>query len=134
MPHSVLSESGHGLGLSKRATMHTHSSRGCKSVTWQSWRFEKNCLAEQSHINSLSKKQGCDSLGRILFGPPTFSGNSLAASWAVIMHSSSNESPKQCSFALFLIKSVAAFLAILFWLKVFTPIYMPSSYLVRISA
>ena len=79
------------LGAFKWATSHYHSLRGCKNVTCQSWNSEKNALC----ISLLFCKKGFENTRvRSFFRPPTLTGNSFVAPWAMMMKISSFESPK----------------------------------------
>ena len=103
------------LGAFKSATIHHHSSKGSKTVTCQSWRSEKNLrLNPWPHSNGPSSG--------ILFRLSTFTGHSFGALWAIMMNSSSFESPKSYLFGHYLKNSSLVLLryVILSW-KV--PIY-----------
>ena len=87
----------------KWATFYYHSSRGCKTVTCQSWRSKKNlCLPRRPQSRGPS--------GRILFRLPTLIGHSFAAPWVTMTKSGSFESPKPYQLALILKNSIAQLL------------------------
>ena len=82
-----------------------HSLRDCKTVTYQSWRSEKNALL----VARLLSKRGFEWVqSRIFFGPPTLTGQSFAAFLPMIMHGSSFESTNPYLFVLNLKNSIAS--------------------------
>ena len=95
------------LSALKWATIHHHRSRGCKTVTCQSWRSEKIALLTS---RLLSKMEFESVQGRIFFGLPTLKGQSFEAPWPMMMNSGLFESPKSYLFALSLKISLAALL------------------------
>ena len=103
------------LGAFKWATIHYHGSKDSKTMTCQSWKSKKNPgLDPRPHSNRPS--------GGIFFRLPTLTGHSFGALWAMMMNSSSFESPKSYLFGHYLKNSSLVLLryVILSW-KV--PIY-----------
>ena len=80
-----------GLKTFKWATIHHHSSKGSKTVTCQSGKFEKNSAARAIRV-----WPGFES--PIFFGSPTLKSHSFGALWAMMMNSSSFEIPKSYLF------------------------------------
>ena len=78
---------------SKRATIHNHSSRGCKIMTCKSWRSKKVKLppsnSSQASQIYLIKCSLEPKISDFLFRHPTLIGHSFAAPWPMMMHSSS---------------------------------------------
>ena len=86
------------LGAFKQATIHHHSSMGCKTVTCQSWSLKKNYCIGFSNPSLLNKS----------LPPSTLEGHSFATPLAMMMKSTSFESFKPYLLTLNLKNSIAA--------------------------